>query len=208
MNRALLRTGMAGFVTTMAGRMFVPDDAAIGVGIVAAGAMWRYGGRLRTEASIAEDRDLARELPIALDVLSLALDAGASWDRATLHAAACCTGSREADLRTAAARLAMGAAPSEVWRGSRVLEVLGALVERSFRTGAGVSRVLRQHADAVRQSERSRRIEAARRLATRAVMPVTFLGYPAFLLLGLIPTLVTSMTALIGPLMSTTFEGS
>ncbi len=208
MNRAVLRTAMAGFVASMAGRMFVSDEIAVGVGIVAAGAMWRYGGRLRTEASIAEDRALARELPIALDVLSLALDAGASWDRATLHAAACCTGSREADLRTAAARLAMGAAPGEVWRGSSVLEVLGSLVERSFRTGAGVSTVLRQHADSVRQAERLRRIEGARRLATRSVMPVTFLGYPAFLLLGLIPTLVTSMRALVGPLLSTTTGGA
>ena len=203
----MLRSAMAGFVAGMAGRAFVADDLAIMFGLAAGAAMWRYGGLLRTEASIREERTLARELPIALDVLALALDAGAAWDRSALHAAACCTGTRADELRTAATRLAMGAAPSEVWRGSPVLEVIGALVVRSFRTGAGVSTVLRQHADAVRQSERSRRLEAARRLATRAVMPVTFLGYPAFLLLGLVPTLVTSMTALVGPLLSTGFMG-
>ncbi len=207
MNRARTRTFLAGFSVWSAARLFVPGDVALVFGLLAAAAMWRYGGRLPTAAVVAEERTLARELPIALDVLALSLDAGASWDRAVHHAADCCTGDRAVALLTAAARLAMGAAPAEVWQGAPILGTIGSLVERSFRSGGAVSTVLREHADTVRQGERMRRIAGARRLATTAVMPVTFLGYPAFLLLGLIPTLVSSLLTLVGPVLSTGLVG-
>lgn len=135
-------------------------------------------------------------LPLALDVLSLCLDAGVAWDRAVRTAAGCSEGDLARDLRLAADRLTMGAAPAEVWSGSPVLDDIGAVVERSFRSGAAVSVLLRQHADSARAAERLRRIEASRRLGTKILMPVSFLGYPAFFLLAVIPTLLSSFSAL------------
>jgi len=135
-------------------------------------------------------------LPLALDVLSLSLDAGVAWDRSVGYAADCCAEDLERDLRVAAGRLAMGAAPSEVWQGSEVLRCIGAVVERSFRSGAAVSLLLRQHADSERAAERLRRIENSRRLGTKILMPVAFLGYPAFVVLALIPTLVSTFMQL------------
>lgn len=148
----------------------------------------------RERQSVTHEQRLA--LPLALDVLSLSLDAGVAWDSSVHYAADCCTGELEGDLRVAAGRLAMGAAPSEVWQGSEVLHSIGSVVERSFRSGAAVSTLLRQHADSERAAERLRRIENSRRLGTKILMPVAFLGYPAFVVLALIPTLVSTFTQL------------
>lgn len=171
---------------------FMPSAISVPAGALLAAATMRWLPLLGS----SEQQSLAREqrlsLPIALDVLSLCLDAGVSWDRGVRLAADCCGGVLEQDLRIAAGRLAMGAAPEEVWAGSRTLLDIGVVVERSFRSGAAVSVLLRQYADGERAAERLRRIEASRRLGTTILMPVAFLGYPGFVVLALIPTLVST----------------
>lgn len=131
------------------------------------------------------------ELPVACDVIALSLDSGISWDRAVGLAARCCPDGLRLQLEIAAGRLAMGAAPDEVWRGMPALESLGEVVERSFRSGAAVSELLAQHADAMRSRERMRRIANVRRLETTILIPLTLVGLPAALLLGVVPTLVS-----------------
>lgn len=148
--------------------------------------------RLGTRASQGVALEQRVALPLALDILSLALEAGIAWDIAVGYAADCCSGTLETNLRVAAGRLAMGAAPSEVWHGTEVLSDIGTVVSRSFRSGAAVSTLLRQFADSERAAERLRRIENSRRLGTKILMPVSFLGYPAFVLLALIPTLAST----------------
>ena len=184
--------------------VFMPTSIAAPVGALLAAATLRWMPLLGTgkEQALAHQQRLA--LPIALDVLSLSLDAGVSWDRGVRLAADCCTGPLERDLRIAAGRLAMGAAPEEVWSGSRTLLDIGSVVERSFRSGAAVSVLLRQYADSERAAERLRRIEVSRRLGTTILMPVSFLGYPGFVVLALIPTLVSTAMQLDLGLPSTT----
>lgn len=176
--------------------LFMPAAISAPVGALLAAATLRWMPLLGSGAAQARALEQRLALPIALDVLSLCLDAGVSWDRGVRLAADCCTGELEQDLRTAAGRLAMGAAPQEVWSGSRTLEEIGIVVERSFRSGAAVSVLLRQYADGERASERLRRIEASRRLGTTILMPVSFLGYPGFVVLALIPTLVSTAAQL------------
>lgn len=177
--------------------LFIPNvDFAAPVAVAVFLLLARWLPRLGSEADQQQALEQRVALPLALDVLSLCLDAGVSWDRAVLAAADCCDGDLAHDLRIAAHRLTMGAAPSEVWAGTAVLRDIGAVVERSFRSGAAVSVLLRQHADSERAAERLRRIENSRRLGTKILMPVSFLGYPAFFTLALIPTLVSSFMAL------------
>lgn len=175
---------------------YLPHDVGPAIGILAAMAVLRWmplvGARSAQDTSLAQ----RRALPLALDVLSLALDAGVSWDRAVLFAAGCTEGALEQALRTAAARLAVGAAPAEVWQGAPVLVDIGLVVERSFRSGAAVSSLLRQHADALRAADRLDRIQRSRKLGTKVLMPVTFLGYPGFIALGLVPTIVSTVSTL------------
>lgn len=171
---------------------FLPLSFAAPIAAVAAWSVQRWMPLLGTRSAQAARLEQRVQLPLALDVLSLSLDAGIAWDRSVMYASDCCTDALAADLRTAAGRLAMGAAPDEVWRGSDSLTAIGMIVERSFRSGAAVSLLLRQHADSERAAERLRRIENSRRLSTKILMPVSFLGYPAFVVLGLIPVLVST----------------
>jgi len=176
--------------------LFLPlNTAAPAAALVAFGILrWMPLLGTRSKHDMAHEQRIA--LPLALDVLSLALDAGIAWDLGVSYAADCCTGELERDLRIAAGRLAMGAAPAEVWQGPAALRDIGTVVERSFRSGAAVSTLLRQHADSERATERLRRLENSRRLGTKILMPVSFLGYPAFVVLALIPTLVSTATQL------------
>ncbi len=172
--------------------VFLPINVGAPAAALIAAATLRWMPMLGTRAARDSAHEQRLALPLALDLLSLALEVGIAWDQAVGYAADCCSGALQRDLRIAAGRLAMGAAPAEVWHGSAALRDIGSVVERSFRSGAAVSELLRQFADSERASERLRRIENSRRLGTKILMPVAFLGYPAFVLLALIPTLVST----------------
>lgn len=171
---------------------WLPLEKAAPAAAALAWAVLRWMPQLGSRGTHVVAHDVRMALPLALDVLSLSLEAGISWDRSVRYAADCCSGVLERELRVAAGRLAMGAAPAEVWQGSDALLGIGRVVERSFRSGAAVSVLLRQHADSERAAERLRRIENSRRLGTKILMPVSFLGYPAFVALGIIPILAST----------------
>ena len=173
---------------------FIPFAFASPCALAVGWWTYRLLPRLQSEAQ-HESRHRGRiELPLALDVLALGLDAGLSWDRATSFAATCCGGTLQSDFAIAAGRLAMGAAADEVWVGSSVLSEVGEVVDRSFRSGGTVSVLLRQHSDSLRAAERLRRIEKSRRLGTSILMPLTFIGVPAFLVIAIVPILVSSIS--------------
>ena len=169
--------------------VLLPFDAAVIIGSVAAVLAYRWFPRIPDAASVAAAHELTIAMPIALDVMSLALDAGLSWDRATRYAAAASPPALRTMLERAATRLALGADPHEVWTGE--LRQIAVVVERSFRSGAPVSQLLRQQADALRADERLRRIQRSRRLGEQVLIPVTMLGMPGFFLLALLPTLAS-----------------
>jgi len=137
---------------------FMPSVISVPAGALLAVATLRWMPLLGSRAEQSHALAQRLSLPIALDVLSLCLDAGVSWDRGVRLAADCCAGGLEQDLRS----------------------------------GGAVSVLLRQYADGERAAERLRRIEASRRLGTTILMPVAFLGYPGFVVLALIPTLVST----------------
>ena len=169
--------------------VFLPFDMAVLLGSAIAVVVYRWYPRIpdARAVEIAQQQTLA--MPIVLDVMSLGLDAGISWDRATRYAATCAPQQLQVALERAAHRLSLGAAPHEVWTDE--LAHVGAVVERSFRSGAPVSILLRQQADALRADERLRRLQRSRRLGEQVLIPVTMLGMPGFFLLALIPTLAS-----------------
>lgn len=142
-------------------------------------------------------------MPLVLDVMALGLDAGISWDRCARLAADCSAGALRTEMATASGRLALGAASHEVWHGSFALSTVGRVVDRSFRSGAAVSVLLQQQADAMRASTRMRRLERVRRLETSILLPLTGLGIPGFLVLGVVPMIVSTFMQLGIPGLST-----
>lgn len=174
--------------------VFLPFDIAVIAGAAIGLLVFRWSPRIPDAKTQTAAVERVQSLPIVLDVLSLGLDAGASWDRATTYAADCASGRLRTELLRAAHRLSLGAAPHEVWTDG--LAEIGVVVERSFRSGAPVSTLLRQRADALRADERLRRLGQSRKLAEKVLMPVTLLGMPAFFLLALLPTLASIASTL------------
>ena len=190
MNRRLIMSCAAGALPFV----FLPFDVAVIAGSAIAVLVHRWIPRLPDAAAHARQHQRTITLPIVLDVLSLGLDAGISWDLATRYAGECAEGELRDELERAAHRLSLGAAPHEVW--VEGLAPIGTVVERSFRSGAPVSVLLRQQADALRADERLRRLERSRRLGEQVLVPVTLLGMPGFFLLALLPTLASIATTL------------
>lgn len=185
MNKRVIVSGLSGLLPLV----FIPFDVAVIVGAGLAILVYRWYPRIPDTAMVEERQRQLLAMPIVLDVMSLGLEAGISWDRATRYAATCAPLPLQTSLLRAADRLALGAAPHEVWTDELVQ--IGTVVERSFRSGAPVSVLLRQQADALRADERLRRIQRSRRLGEQVLIPVTLLGMPGFFLLALLPTLAS-----------------
>lgn len=185
MNKRVIVSGLSGLLPLV----FIPFDVAVIVGAGLAILVYRWYPRIPDTAMVEERQRQLLAMPIVLDVMSLGLEAGISWDRATRYAATCAPLPLQTLFLRAADRLALGAAPHEVWTDELVQ--IGTVVERSFRSGAPVSVLLRQQADALRADERLRRIQRSRRLGEQVLIPVTLLGMPGFFLLALLPTLAS-----------------
>lgn len=185
MNKRVVVSGLAALLPMV----FLPLNAAVLVGSGFAIIVFRWYPRIPDTHAVSLAQQQAAAMPIVLDVMSLGLDAGISWDRATRYAAGCAPPALRSALERAAHRLSLGAAAHEVWTDE--LSQIAVVVERSFRSGAPVSVLLRQHADALRADERLRRIQRSRRLGEQVLIPVTMLGMPGFFLLALIPTLAS-----------------
>lgn len=170
--------------------VFPTDRAIVASALVCAIAL-RWVPRVGTLGAEVHKESEAQALPLVCDILALALEAGLSWERSVWLASNGCPPGVQHGLRIAAGRLAMGAAPSEVWRGMAALDSVGEVVERSLRTGGAVSELLTQHAASLRARQRTVRIMRVRRLETTILMPITFLGLPAGLLLGTVPVIAS-----------------
>jgi len=190
MNKRIVMSGAAGLLPLIV----LPFHAAVLIGAVIAVLAYRWIPKLPDTEAVEAQQEQLMAMPIVLDVVSLGLDAGISWDRATRYAAVSAPARLATALHRAADRLALGADPHEVWTDD--LLMISTVVERSFRSGAPVSVLLRQQADALRADERLRRIQRSRRLGEQVLIPVTLLGMPGFFLLALLPTLASIATDL------------
>jgi pilus assembly protein TadC len=152
------------------------------LGLVGAAVGPRLIGRLSDEES--DDAEVARELPLALDLLAACLVGGAPTADAVRAVAAALTG-------PCGVRLALGEGPGPAGAAARALS-------RAADGGAPVAgAVLRVAADARREAG-ARAERAARRAGVLAVGPLGLCFLPAFLLLGVMPAIV----GLAGPLLT------
>ncbi|MCD6639879.1 MAG: type II secretion system F family protein, partial [Nocardioides sp.] len=104
-------------------------------------------------------------------------------------------------LRPVIARATMGATPRGAWAavaGDDVLAPLGRALLRSHRTGASVVQAVEQLADELEGEQHASAEDRARRVGVLAAVPLGVCLLPAFLLIGIVPT-VASMLAAIAP---------
>jgi Flp pilus assembly protein TadB len=167
---------------------------------VGAGA-YRWVAGAEPGTSRRRRAEMERDLPLAVDLLVACVAAGRSPAAALVTVAEVLPGGLGERLRAAAARLALGADHEVVWRdlaADPALAPLGHTLARSTRTGAAVTTALARCAEDVRRQRRARAETVARSVGVRAAAPLGACFLPAFLLVGVVPTIVGSFDALAG----------
>lgn len=180
-------------------------DAAFLLLVVAACGAWhprtRVPGatgpaRAARQPGSAEAPEL--DLVAVVELLTVAVEAGASVPHA-LRTVGAVTGGGVGDaLARAGSALLLGAPWPVAWAHApstgAALDGLGS----SWRTGAASAPALRAaSAELRRERDRAAR-EAAGRLAVRVVLPLGLCFLPAFVLIGLVPVLASLADALLG----------
>lgn len=92
-------------------------------------------------------------------------------------------------------------AETEAWRslaGHPQLGAAAAELSRSVDSGTFMVEALGRHAVAAREARRTALVVRARSVGVRSVLPLMTCFIPAFLLLGVVPTVVSALVAALG----------
>lgn len=156
-----------------------PVDGTRGPGAVGAGRRWD-----ETRA----DPDAA----LLLELVAAALSAGAPVPRALSTIADALPGDVGTALRRVAGALALGSPWSVAWSGAPpAVLAIGDALEPTASTGASPVPLLRSAASAARRRRRAAGRAAAGRLGVWLVLPLGLCFLPAFLLLGVVPVVLS-----------------
>lgn len=152
-------------------------------------------------SSVRRDRDrAARDLPHLVDLFAATLHSGADPADGLAQVARALPGPAAERLRPVIARATMGATPSEAWAavaGDAVLAPLGRALLRSHRTGASVVQAVEQLADELEGEQHASAEDRARRVGVLAAVPLGVCLLPAFLLIGIVPTVASMLAAIV-----------
>jgi len=178
------------------------------IGLLLAAALAVAGpgllGRLEPRASREQAQRLAKDLPLALDLLAACLTGGAALPDAVRAVAAAVPGPCGARLRQVAAALSVGSPPGEAWLALGVGDPVGAsaarALARSCDGGAPVAQSVCRVAAEARTASLARGTRAARQAGVLAVAPLGLCFLPAFVLLGVVPAVVGLATPLLATL--------
>jgi pilus assembly protein TadC len=136
-------------------------------------------------------RQVLADLPVATDLLAACLASGASPPAALATVGRAVGGALGSRLERLSSVLLLGADPAAAWRSLASHPELGRVaraVVRSLDTGAPVAPALERAARDLRARRRSTAEAAARAVAVKAVAPLGLCFLPAFLLVGIVPT--------------------
>ncbi|GAA2098992.1 hypothetical protein GCM10009823_20600 [Brevibacterium salitolerans] len=154
------------------------------------GSADQRGGSAQWDGADGPSADAAGSLDALafdLDLVAICLLAGLPADRALEHAAQ--ASADRSGLALVARALRLG---TDAVRGLRPeLQVVETLIRFSGRTGVALAPLLSAHAAELRASEHRRRQIAAARLGVVLVLPLGVCVLPAFILLGVVPVLLT-----------------
>jgi len=166
-------------------------DPLVGVLVVAVGVgshHVRSIGRRRQRA-----RTRSADTLLALDLIALATTAGLPFLDAAKSAAVAIGGSTASDIERSSSRVLSGL--DHGLRG-HVLARAFDTAKRSAVTGAPLADSLVDLADEVRRDDASRENERLERLPVKLLFPLAFLILPGFILVAVVPSIVSSLSQL------------
>jgi len=160
------------------------------VGIVGPGVLEPSGIRRHRQ-------QLRLDTPQALELLSACLAAGMPLRRATAAVVASFEGPIADDLGAVLNLINLGVSDVEAWHTLRTHPQLGPAaidLARSVESGTMMVQTLAHHARDARTRRRASLEVAAKAVGVRSVLPLMVCFLPAFLLLGIVPTVASAIT--------------
>lgn len=179
--------------------IFLGGAAGLAAAPVAAAGAWVVLARSEPGARRREREAAARELPHFVDLFACALRAGASPQAALAAVVTACPGPTASRLAGALARLRMGVDPVLVWGGladDDVLAALGRTLVRAETSGSSVADAVERLADELERSSLAAVEDRARAVGVKAAVPLGLCLLPAFLLIGIVPTVAGLLSTL------------
>jgi hypothetical protein len=181
--------------------LFVGGPAGPVAGLVAAAAAWWVLARVEAPSRRREREEVQRTLPHLIDLFASTLRAGAEPVAGLAQVCAALPGPAADRLAPVVEQARWGASGIEAWRvvlADDELAPLGRAMVRSLTSGASVVRTVERLADELARESMARAEDAARRVGVAAAVPLGVCLLPAFLLLGVVPT-VASLFASVAP---------
>ncbi len=155
-----------------------------------------------TRAARRRMRQADREVPLLLDVVAASCSAGLSGQLAFRRAVSATEGPLSEELEDAFRSVELGGRwrdefPAAAERlGLADLGRAAAAVTRAESLGSSLAETLVQLSDDVRAARRAAATERARKAPVKMLFPLVFLILPAFLLLTVVPVLVTTVRSI------------
>ncbi|TWD81111.1 type II secretion system (T2SS) protein F [Kribbella amoyensis] len=165
------------------------------LGLLAAPAAYylipRALGRLESADTRRRAARLTADLPLAVDLLAACLRAGRPPQAALGTVSRALDGPLADLLAEVEHRLTLGTDPADAWSAlsdEPPCAPFARAVQRALRSGAPLAKTLEHQADDTRRSLHWAAETQARTVETRAVLPLGLCFLPAFVLLGIVPT--------------------
>lgn len=181
--------------------LFVGGSFGPVAGAVAALLAWRVLTGVEAPSARREREEVERTLPHLVDLFASTLRAGAEPVAGLAQVCRALPGPAARRLAPVVEQSRWGAAGVEAWDAVAHDEALAPLARamvRSQTSGASVVLAVERLADELRRESLARAEDAARRVGVSAAVPLGVCLLPAFLLLGVVPT-VASLLGSVAP---------
>ena len=170
--------------------------------LIGAVVVWALG-RVEGAASKRERAALSAQLPAVLELMASSLDAGLPLRGALSAVAAVCAEPTASLLQGIQAQTQIGRSDAEAWGSMRTHRVWGDAARdlaRSADSGSAVAHVLRVHAAETRRRRWAGLEVRARAVGVKSVLPLMTCFLPAFILVGVVPIVVSGLGEYLGRL--------
>jgi pilus assembly protein TadC len=185
----------------LAGWLFVGGLLGAAAGVVAAVVARQVLAGVEAPSARRDREEVERTLPHLIDLFASTLRAGAEPVAGLAQVCDALPGPAAGRLSPVVERARWGAGAGEAWDAIADDEALAPLARtmvRSQRSGASVVQAVERLADELQRESMARAEDAARRVGVAAAIPLGVCLLPAFLLLGVVPT-VASLFGTVAP---------
>jgi Flp pilus assembly protein TadB len=170
------------------------------LGFLAGIGLAAWIGRLEPPEAARTREQIAQDLPLVVDLLSACALVGRPNDSALAAVSRAVGGPLAERFDGLCARLALGGSPATEWASlaqDQQLAPLARTMTRALESGAPVATGLGRLADDIRRERRTQSQIRARSVGVKAAGPLALCFLPAFMLIGVVPTVAGAFTRLL-----------